>query len=198
MPSLHPELQRLQPRLLILAVFIGNGSLSQHAALIRRNLVRLVDKAIYEYSLARKAVLDQINESHRSHEAMLNGRIIYMFGFTDHMENCLNSMRRIVDLLQHLRADPSAPTQDRITRRLIEAHAGSLIDVRNTFEHIGNAINNNEVGEGQMVVLAYGDDENGVCIGEYSLSFQSMATILKVVHAEATRLLEEPHQEGAA
>jgi hypothetical protein len=77
--------------------FIGDGSLSQHAALIRRNVIRLVDKAIYKYSFAREAVLDQINESHRSNEEMLNGRVIYMFGFTDHMENCLNAMRRVLD-----------------------------------------------------------------------------------------------------
>lgn len=196
MPSLYPDLPRLQPRLLMVTFFIGDGSLSQHAALIRRNVIRLVDKAIYEYSFAREAVLDQINESHRSNEEMLNGRVIYMFGFTDHMENCLNAMRRVLDLLQRLRADTSAPVQDRVARRLVEAHAGSLVDVRNMFEHIGDAINDNEFGEGQMVVLAYGDDENGVCIGEYSLSFHSITAILKVMHAEATRLLEEPHQQG--
>ena len=198
MPSLYPELERLQPRLLLLTAFVGNGALSQRAALIRRNLVRLVDKAVYEYSLAREAVLEQLNEAHRSNEEMLQGRIIYMFGFTDHMENCLNAMRRVLDLLQYLRSDKSAPAQDRVARRLVEAHAGSLIDVRDTFEHIGSAINNNEFGEGQMVVLAYGDDQNSVCIGSHSLSFNSIATILKAAHAEAARLLVEPHQQGAA
>lgn len=198
MPSLYPELERLQPRLLLLAAFIGNGALSQNAALIRRNLIRLVDKAVYEYSLARQAVLDQIAESQRSYEEMVGGRIIYMFGFTDHMENCLNATRRTLDLLQHLRADLSAPAQDRIRRRLIDAHAGSLIDVRNSFEHVGDAINNNEFGEGEMVVLSYGDDQSSICIGKHSLSFNSIATILRGIHEEAKRLLEEPHQTGTA
>jgi len=197
MPPLYPELERLQPNLLLLAAFVGNGALSQSASLIRRNLVRLVDKAVYEYSLAREAVIDQIEESQRSYEELVAGRIIYMFGFTDHMENCLNAMRRSLDLLQHLRSDPSAPSQDRIKRRLIEAHAGSLIDVRNIFEHVGSAINNNEFGEDQMVILSYADDQTGVCIGKHSLSFSSIATILRGVHEEAKRLLQEPHDSNA-
>lgn len=198
MPALYPELARLQPRLLLLAAFIGNGTLSQNAALIRSNLIRLTDKAVYEYSLARQAVLDQIAESQRSYEEMVGGRVIYMFGFTDHMENCLNAMRRALDLLQHLRADSSSPPQDRLRRRLIDAHAGSLIDIRNVFEHVGDAINSNEFGEGEMVVLSYGDDQNSIRIGKHSLSFNSIATILRGIHEEAKRLLEEPHQAGAA
>ena len=197
MPSLYPELERLQPRLLLLVVFKGNGTLSQNASLIRRNLVRLVDKAIYEYSLARQAVLDQMAESKRTYEEMINGRIIYMFGFTDHMENCLNATRRILGLLQHLRADVSAPIQDRITRRLVDAHAGSLIEIRNTFEHIETSINDNDLGENQSVVLSYGEDQNSVQIGRHSLSFASLVTILKAVHSEAKRLLDEPHTISA-
>jgi hypothetical protein len=193
MPSLYPELERLQPRLVLLVAFVGNGTLSQNAALIRRNLVRLVDKAVLEYSHSRQAILDQIAESQRSYEEMVKGRIIYMFGFTDHMENCLNATRRVLDLLQHLRADISAPIQDRITRRLVDAHAEPLIDIRNTFEHIGNAINNNDFGESQVVVLCLGDDQRSVRIGKHSLSFVSLVTILKAVHSEAKKLLEEPH-----
>jgi hypothetical protein len=198
MPSLYPVLERLHPKLLLTVVFVGNGSLSQSASLIRRNLVRLVDKAVYEYSNARQAILDQMQESQRSYEEMLGGRVIYMFGFTDHMENCLNAIRRVLDLLQHLRADISAPAQDRLKRRLIESLSGSLVDIRNTFEHVGSAINNNEFGDGSMVVLGYGEDQHSVCIGNHTLSFHSIATILRAAHAEAKRLLEEPHRAGAA
>lgn len=198
MPALYPELERLHPQMLLTAAFIGNGSLSQNAALMRKHLVRLVDKAIYEYSHAREAILDQLRESKRSYKEMLGGRVIYMFGFTDHMENCLNAMRRILDLLQHLRADTTAPSQDRLQRRLVESLSSSLVDIRNTFEHVGSAINNNEFGEGTMVVLGYGDDQNSVCIGAHSLSFSSITTILRAVHAEAKRLLVEPHGTNAA
>jgi hypothetical protein len=193
MPSLYPEIERLQPRLLLVSAFIGNGTLSQNASLMRRNVVRLVDKAVYEYTLARQAILDQIAESRRSHEEMVKGRIIYMFVFTDHMENCLNSVRRALDLLQYLRSDISAPAQDRISRRLIDAHSEPLVDIRNTLEHIGGAINGSEIDDQQFVVLGLGEDQASVCIGKYALAFSSLATIIKAVHFEAVRLLETPH-----
>lgn len=47
MPALYLELERLQPRLLLLAAFIRNGSLGENTALIRRNIiVRLADKTV--------------------------------------------------------------------------------------------------------------------------------------------------------
>lgn len=198
MPSLYPELARLEPRLLLLSAFIGNGNLSRNAGLIRRNLVRLVDKAIFEYTLARQAVLDQIAESKRPYEEMIKGRVIYMFGFTNHMENCLNAVRRVIGLLEVLRSDVSAPAQDRITRRLVDAHAAPLIDIRDILEHMGSAVNEDEIQDGHAVILSLGPDESSVCIGAHSLSFSSLATIIKAVHSEANRLLEEPHAAGDA
>ena len=198
MPSLYPELQRLEPQLLLLSAFIGNGNLSRNAGLIRRNLVRLVDKSIFEYTLARQAILDQVAESQRPYEEMLKGRIIYMFGFANHMENCLNAVRRVIGLLEALRSDISAPAQDRITRRLVDAHAAPLIDIRDILEHMGSAVNADEIEDGHSVILSLGSDESSVCIGAHSLSFSSLATIIKAIHSEAKRLLEEPHTAGAA
>lgn len=197
MPSIYPELKRLEPQLLLLSIFIGNGKLSMKAGLIRRNLVRLVDKANYEYMLARSAILDQIAESQRPSDQMLKGRIIYMFGFTNHMENCLNAVRRVIGLLEVLRSDLSAPVQDRITRRLVDAHAAPLIDIRDILEHMGSAVNADEIQDGQAVILSLGSDESSVCIGPYKMSFASLSTIIYAIHSEATRLLEEPHAAGA-
>lgn len=198
MPSLYPELTRLDPQLLLLSAFIGNGTLSKNAGLIRRNLVRLVDKAIIEYTLARQAILDQIAESERPYEEMLKGRIIYMFGFTNHMENCLNAVRRVIGLLDALRSDNSAPAQDRIKRRLLDAHVAPLIEIRNVLEHMGSAVDADEIQDGHAVILSLGSDESSVCIGAHSISFSSLATIIKAIHSEARRLLEEPHAQGAA
>lgn len=197
MPSLYPELEGLVPQLLLLSLFMGNGNLSRNAGLIRRSLVRLVDKAVYEYTLAREAILNQIEESQRPDEEMLKGRIIYMFGFTNHMENCLNSVRRVIGLLEALRSDVSAPAQDRITRRLVDAHVASLIDIRDILEHMGSAINADEIQDGHAAILGLGSDESSVCIGAHSLSFSSLATIIKAIYSEAKRLLEQPHAADA-
>lgn len=197
MPALYPELERLGPQLLVLTAFVGNGRLSRNGGLLRRNIVRLVDKAIFEYTLARQAVLDQIAESQRPLEELLSGRIIYMFYFTNHMENCVNAVRRVIGLLEALRSDTSAPVQDRITRRLTSAHAGSLLHLRDLLEHIGSAINADQIWDGHAAVLSLGPDESSVCIGAHQLSFFSLTTIMSALHAEAKRLLSEPHDPDA-
>src|SRR5690606_37830179 len=187
MPQLWPELQRLQPRLLLLNLFHGSGTLRPKAAALRMVAVRLIDKAVYEYSLARQAIVEQIAESQRPYEEMSQGRVIHMFGFTDHMENCLNATRRLLSLFESPRSDRSAPTQDRIKRRLVDAHAGSLVDIRNILEHMADAVNADEVGKGNPVVLSLGDDERSVVVGPYSIAFESLATILQAFHDETER-----------
>jgi hypothetical protein len=198
MPQLYPELGRLQPQLMLTAAFIGNGTLSQNAALMRREVVRLIDKAIYEYTLAQQAIIDQIAETHRPYEELVKGRIIYMIGFTDHMENCINATRRLVALLQNLRSDRSAPLQDKIKRRLVEAHANPLIDIRDTLEHMGEIISEDKMPDGHPVVIALGDDQASIQLGAYSLSFQSLSIILRALHSEAVILLAQPHAISAA
>ncbi len=197
MPQLYPELGRMQPQLMLATVFVGNGSLSQNAALMRRHVIRLIDKAIFEYTLARQAVLDQIAESERPYEELLTGRVIYMFGFTDHMENCINATRRLLALMQYLRSDLSSPPQDKIKGRLIDAHASPLIDIRDTLEHMGEKISKDEILDGHPVVLSLGDDQASVQLGRHAISFLSLAIILRSLHSEAVSLLERPHAASA-
>ena len=197
MPQLYPELGHLQPQLMLIVVFSGDGTLSQNAALMRREAIRLMDKAIFEYTLARQAIIDQIGEGQRSYDEQIRGRVIYMCGFTNHMENCINATRRLIALMQHLRGDRSAPLQDKTKRRLIDAHADPLIDIRDTLEHMGEMISNGKIQDGHPVVIALGDDQSSVQLGKHSLSFQSLATILRALHAQASIFLECPHAASA-
>lgn len=181
---------------MLISAFATENDISPNAALMRKNIVRLVDKAVFEYSHARQAILDQMAESKRPYEELVKGRIIYMFGFTDHMENCVNATRRVLGLLENLRSDSSAPAQDRIIRRLVDAHSDPLVNIRNTLEHMGDAINKGEIGEKQPVFLGLSDDQESVSIGGHNLSFGSLAIILKGLHAECIRLLESPNRAG--
>ena len=172
-------------------MFKGDGPLSPRAAALRRNVVRLADKAVWEYSAARAAVLAQIAEGNRTHEEMKQGRIIYTFGFTDHMENCLNAVRRVLSLLEHLRSEPTAPLQYRDTRRLIEAHARLIIGIRDTLEHLGERFQD-EIRQGDPVILKFGDDEKSVQLGNCRLTFDSLVIVLRATHQVADLLLKPP------
>lgn len=185
MPALHPELMPLLPAELL----FSSDHLSENAYLMRKNIVRLIDKAIFEYSHAREAVLDQISEKQRPTEELMKGRIIYMFGFTNHMENCLNATRRVLELLKRLKADPSAPAQDRSRRKTIERESKSLVKIRNTLEHMGEDIYKGVYSGGKPAILGLSNDENSVCIGCHSLPFNSLVSVLRELHAEALHLL---------
>ena len=187
------ELQPLAMQLLLVTGFIGDGTLGRGAALARREIIRLVDKTVNEYGYARAAIFAQIAEANRSVEEMQKGRKVYMFNFTDHMENCINAIRRLLRLMEILRKDQSAPQQDRTSRRLVEANQNALIDVRNVFEHLNDAIVGNEIEDGCPVMLCLGDDQTSVRIGKHNLTFASLVSVIKSLHSEATALLIKPH-----
>ncbi|HWE37762.1 MAG TPA: hypothetical protein VG406_14435 [Isosphaeraceae bacterium] len=100
---------RLQGWSLLHAFFLGDPGVTSKGRLYRRNFARLVDKSIYEYQMSRKAVLDEIAERQRPYEQMAaEGRPMYILGFTDHFENCLNSVNRALNLFERLRLSRSA------------------------------------------------------------------------------------------
>ncbi len=198
MPQLYPELGRLQPQLMLTTTFVGNGSLSSNAAGMRHEVIRLMDKAIFEYTLARQAIINQISEGQRPYEELVEGRVIYMHGFINHIENCINAVRRLIALMEYLRSDRSAPLQDKTKRRLISALADDLIDIRNTLEHMGEMISESQILDGHPVVIAIGQDQASIQLGKHTLSFQSLTSMLRALHSEAVNLLERPHIKDGA
>jgi len=54
-----------------LHAFIGDPGVNQKERLYRRNFVRLVDKGISEYQMARNAILADIAEAKRPYEDMV-------------------------------------------------------------------------------------------------------------------------------
>src|SRR5258706_15172617 len=96
---------------------------------------------------------------------MLEGRQIFMSKFTNKMENCIGSVRRALRYVEALRSDSTAPPQNRLQRRAIEASAMELTDVRNIVEHLEGYIARGIVAVGQPVALCLTADEKGVQLG---------------------------------
>ena len=74
------------------AVLVADGELlTPRERLYVRIFVRLVEKAINEYTKARGYIIAQVEEAQRSAKAMIkHGRKLYLFGIINHMENCVN------------------------------------------------------------------------------------------------------------
>lgn len=111
MPDLS-DLDSLMNRLIVQAL-IGEPGLSQKTRLYRRNFIRLVDRALREYREARELILAEIAEMNRSPEEMSrDGRRIYLFTFPDHIETCINAVRRLYKLLGRIKAEKGSPRDE--------------------------------------------------------------------------------------
>lgn len=190
MPDISDLDYPLKSRLMIHAL-IGNKGLSRKEGLYRTNFVRLVDKAIKEYQLARSSIIDQINEAKRPPEKMAReGRILYIFNFTDHFENCINATGRLLKQLESIKSDTGRLAIPKDIRRLIEAHSRAIPDIRNSAEHMEKIIQKDEIQEGQPVMLSIGGDGDRAVLARHEIRFNELATAIRRLHEVALDILD--------
>jgi hypothetical protein len=189
MPDLSGSCPPITPSFLLQAAFFGNNGLSDRAALSRRTIVRLTDKTVSEYGQARNAVLSQLQERNRPPEEMMRtGRVIYMFAFVDHMENCINACRRLLALFKHLANDPTISNRVAVQAALTHALSRDVSNFRNTIEHMEERISTGQI-EDRPVVLALSDDSAAIEVGKNSIALASLATLIKCLHEAAQSLV---------
>ena len=190
MPDLS-KLERLQGALMLRVVFTqADAKIGQKAALFRRVFIRLTDKAIVEYLEARSAIDYQVQESKRPAKEMKEtGRIIYMFSFSDHMENCINSVRRLLRLLERINSDKDAPTIPRNKRRFLSSQGKKLINLRDTFEHMDERIQLDEIGPNEAIMVKLGENADRIEIGPHQITFLELAGIISKLYELASCLV---------
>jgi hypothetical protein len=190
MPDLS-KLERLQSALTLRVVFTqADAKIGRKAALFRRVFIRLIDKSIAEYLEAKTALNFQVQESKRPLQEMQEtGRIIYMFSFSDHMENCINSVRRLLRLLERINGDKYAPTIPRDEKRFLFSQGKKLIDLRDTFEHMDERIQLDEIGTHEAIMVKLGGSDDRIEIGPYQITFLELAGIISKLHGLASYLV---------
>jgi len=177
--------------------FVGTG-LGNKAAMTLRTAVRLSDKAVLEYLRARQMVLAQINESNRPPEEMAKtGRIIYMFAFVDHMENCINACRRLLALLDRVKSDTSIPDNAPVKIAVEHALSKDVFDFRNTIEHMEERIESGQIRDGEPVVLMLSADSKAIEVGRHRMSLESLASLLVALHGAVESLTNVSPERAA-
>ena len=176
---------------LILHALVGDKGLTQKESLYRRNFVRLVDKAIKEYQEARSTILFQIEEMNRPPEEMSKeGRIIHILGFTDHFESCVNAINRLLKQLERIKRKNGSWVIPRLTRRVIEAHTKYIPDIRNVAEHMEEAIQKDELENGQPVMLMIGGNGDRAVLAKYEIMFTDIASAIRKLHELALHMFD--------
>lgn len=177
-------LKKLQPTLMLNLVFAGGDrNISRRTALNRRIYIRLLDKAVDEYTQARELIVAQIAEGQRSVEEMTQtGRYIYMLKFVDHMENCISTVRRILRFVVALKGNQDGLAFPRTVRRNIESLTTSIVGVRNIIEHMDEQIQNDVIQDDEPIMLKITGAQDEIGIAGQSLKFSTLSSLIEQLH----------------
>lgn len=66
----------------------------------------------------------------------------------------------------------------RLNRRIIEAHTKSIPDIRNVAEHMAEAIQKDELENGQPVMLMNGGNGDRAVLARYEIKFSEIASAI--------------------
>ena len=158
----------------------GRGSTDRQTQIFLTGFIRMADKAHFEYQQARHA-LDRYIAGQGASQLFRNA---------DHLETCLNSIKRALNFVERLASQKKGPGIPRITRRWLNANTRSVPSIRNTIEHMDDAVATGELGPGEAVALALTDDGKGAEIGKFRLTFSDLAAVVKKMNQLALALAD--------
>ena len=165
-----------------------------------RLFTRLIDKAIYEYSIARDAVIAGAKELEGKlkklpsnlHPLIIGDRPLFIFEFIDHMETCLNTIRRLYGLKDAIDNERGGLKQmERLKRRFVEAHFDELTKIRGIIQHMDDRIQQGESKGPVMLTVSENDEE--VEISDRSIRFTDIEGVLRRFHEIAKKWLHDFH-----
>ena len=198
-PTNLPDLSRLHPwseRAAILRVMGGGGSRDYTAQVLLANGVRLLDAAIGDYQLGRSEVL----EFHARDASEF--AIGYIMRATTHFESCIWHLDRFIKHARALRSLENAESElkELIPKDLsfLAESDNAITNLRNTISHLDKVLDNKELPQGAIIVLAPLKD--GLSISSREISWQQLVDWLTEAHkcAEALANFRPPACAGGA
>jgi hypothetical protein len=182
-----PDLSVLQTRssqgALILQRLIGaDANFPPAMASYRRNLVRLADKAVSDYSDVRNLVLSQIAEMQRPPNEMQRGRQIFMLRTIDKLEDCIITVRRLFRYFEKVRTDPSQFPLDRLLKRQLQSVEYSIRQTRDLIEHLDADIRDEKISIGQNTAPALDAETRTISLASARLPVDTLARAIRHFH----------------
>jgi len=155
------------------------------------NLIRITDKAIFEYEAARKSYLKQL-------DTLRNGvlPLSALFRSVAHLETCINSVRRALRFIERLNGYEGEAAISRTTRKIIRIHAKVSVNIRDVVEHMDEMIADGSFVKGKAPMLMLTESGDGACIADYSIQFGDLASLLRKLKELAIQLSETQAKES--
>jgi hypothetical protein len=148
--------------------------LGNNGKLYLRLLVRLVDKSVSEYNIA-KEYLDQ--------EIKNGNKLDYGFIIINHLENCINAINRVAKTFQSsMKVSNKIKDNDKLSKYLSKESIENIekfntASIRNKVEHIDDDIQKGEF-RGQLF-LAVDNNYEKICISNKSISLSDLVLIIE-------------------
>ncbi len=145
------------------------------------NLVRLSDRTIVDFGLAREALLDYI--AHR-----YEGRISTHFSAISHTEAGITALARCIDFANALARSPVSPSiaNEELPRRAVQ---DLIRKVRNAIEHTDGALKNGTISSGAAMLHVLDDR---VELEGIALKWSDLDVAMRKIHALVNRLIDLP------
>lgn len=143
--------------------------LDREGQLYLRLLCRLIDKAIYEYALAKKSAEQEIK---------VGNRLEYGFSIINHLENCINALNRVSKAFERARGNGLLKYLSKESKRDLD-HI-RISGIRNSMEHIEKEI------QGKKIVgplyLSFDNSYNKICINNESIEVADLVLIMETYY----------------
>lgn len=185
MPKIDSKYPKLFPMLMARAL-VGEGD-NKELIILRRLMVFWVDKSIRKYSEARESLISQIDEAQEAKKRFpSSGNQLYIFGFSDDIEDCLIVTRRLLHLMDKLKAMPEAKI-NRTVRKFIDAQSKTLIKSRDFIEHTVESLS--DLPADSSLLARVIPEKRGVQVGNHIVVFSDLAATLGKFHKVAHGLI---------
>lgn len=128
--------------------------------------VTLVDKAKYEYLMAREAVDKEIEEGNMTYDEIIQrgeGQYMYITSITNHLENCIITLGILFKLLEKLSPKNNVNSED-------------IRKIRNSVVHIEDRI---VKGANGGIILSINEAGTEISLLGHSLSVADLAEVIK-------------------
>lgn len=149
----------------------GAGANDRVAGSFLSSFIRLSDKTVYEYGLARQHYSDWCS-------APDNNTWSPLFRSIGHMENCITALVRVVRIAMKIKGNRSAPTLDKSARKGLRTAEIALVRIRNAIEHAEGDIPGQSEGTAHTLVLTNGEVE----LGPERVSYEVLVGWIVIVH----------------
>jgi hypothetical protein len=187
-----PDLSTLEPlwTRLVPLLLIGEPGLGKNTGLYLREYIRLVEKALHEYDEARNAILNVVAEiTDKGKRSKQSARLAFVFLFADHMETCIDAIRRIYRLMDGIiRTKEDSTLVPKELRRLVLTNRDSITGIRDTIQHLDEDIRDG-IPSGKSIMLAVNDSADGIVISSHEMKFNQIAMTLKRMHEIGLHIL---------